>query len=184
MKHELIVEVPIEDGWIDEARKHASELGTLPLSFMKGTRNLVGFLGEVVVKNYLGDKSVKYANRDVNNINYDFDLQLSDGRTLDVKTKQCGTWSPNAKPKLNYECSVPAYSLPIQNCDIYVFVRIHSDLSKAWICGYKDKKDFAKEAKLFKKGEINGSNKLPIKTETYQLLIEKLEGIDGLKINK
>ena len=65
---------------------------------------------------------------------------------IDVKTKRC-----NTKPLPNYDCSVALHGTK-QDCDAYVFVRILTDLTKAWILGGISKHNFYKKPLCTEKG--------------------------------
>jgi hypothetical protein len=153
-----MIETKIKNEWIEEAKKKAKDLGTLKHSFMKGDGNIVGFLGEIVVANCLKAK--------IENT-YDYDL-IKNGLKIDVKSKRC-----NSIPKDHYECSIPAYNTK-QKCDYYIFVRIYSDLTKAWILGLKKKTDYLKEAIFYKKGFVDETNGMQFKDDAYNLPISKL----------
>lgn len=94
-------------------------------SITGGTSNVVGAIGEVIVADIIGAT-------EVNTVNYDL---VKDGNRIDVKTKRC-----NTRPQPNYDCSVASHGTK-QDCDSYVFVRILTDLSKAWILGSISKKN-------------------------------------------
>jgi hypothetical protein len=163
-----MIEIQIKKEWIEEAEKKAKDLGTLRHSFMKGDGNTVGFLGEIVVANYL--------KADIKNT-YDYDL-IKNGLKIDVKSKRC-----NSIPKEHYECSIPAYNTK-QKCDYYIFIRIYSDLTKAWILGLKRKTDYLKEAVFYKKGFVDKTNGMEFKVDAYNLSISKLVELKKTVDNK
>ena len=160
-----MVEVKIQEEWVDKAKEKAEEMGVLKHSFMKGTGNVVGFLGEIVVANYL--------KAEIKNT-YDYDL-IKNQIKIDVKSKRC-----TSVPKLNYDCSVAAYNTK-QKCDYYVFTRILDSLDTAWICGIIKKDDFFKKSTFYRKGYTDTSNMMTFKEDTYNLRICDL--IDFKKIN-
>lgn len=153
-----MIEVEIKKEWIEEAEKKAKDLGILNHSIMKGKRNKIGFLGEIIVSNYLKAK--------IENT-YDYDI-VKNGITIDVKSKQC-----KFKPLPHYECSIAAYNTK-QKCDLYVFVRIDETLTKAWICGIIGKKDYFSKAILRKKGFVDQRNGMIFKADSYNLEIKNL----------
>lgn len=151
-------EVDIRNEQVELARTRAKDLGVLKHSFMKGERNVVGFLGEILVAEYI--------KADIENT-YDYDL-VKRGIKIDVKSKRC-----TSIPQLHYECSVPAYNTR-QKCDFYVFVRILEDYKKAWILGIIGKKSFFNKAILRKKGFTDTSNNMTFKEDSYNLAIKDL----------
>ena len=132
----LMIEIPIDDDYMNRAREKASTVGILQGSITGGTSNVVGAIGELVVADSINAKQIN---------TYDYDL-VKDGMRIDVKTKRC-----NTKPLPNYDCSVALHGTK-QDCDAYVFVRILTDMSKAWILGGISKQDFYKEALCIEKG--------------------------------
>ena len=153
-----MVKFKIKKEWVEEAEKKAKELGVLKHSIMKGQRNVIGFIGEIVVANFLKAK--------IENT-YDYDL-IKNGVKVDVKSKRC-----SSEPKPYYECSVAAYNTK-QKCDFYVFTRILESLDTAWICGIIKKSDFFKKANFYKKGYTDTSNMLTFREDTYNLKIDDL----------
>ena len=131
----MITEIQINSDYMSRAREKASSVGILQGSITGGTRNVIGAIGEVVVADSINAKQIN---------TYDYDL-VKDGMRIDVKTKRC-----NTKPLPNYDCSVALHGTK-QDCDAYVFVRILTDMSKAWILGGISKHNFYKEANPIQK---------------------------------
>tara|TARA_R110000787_G_C13202981_1_gene424293 strand:- start:131 stop:634 length:504 start_codon:yes stop_codon:yes gene_type:complete len=152
------VEITLE--MIDTARTKAKELGTLRNSISKGRGNLVGFIGEEVAQTCLGGTVAN---------TYDYDIVLSDGSTVDVKTK-----STSVKPLSHYDCSVSAYNTK-QKCDAYAFVRVKHDLSIGWYLGIMQKETYMDTAEMMRKGEIDPSNGFKIKADCYNVKISQLQ---------
>ena len=150
---------------INKAKTKANQMGKLNNSITKGQGNIAGFLGGEIVLNYLNEND---------NNSYDYDLVLKDGRKVDVKTKRT-----TVKPRTNYDCSVAAFNTK-QKCDVYIFCRILNDMSRGWILGYKDKKDYFDEARFMKKNQIDPANNFRVKADCYNVAIEDLESIDNL----
>lgn len=157
-----MTKIGIKPEWIEEAKQKAERLGTLKHSFMNGAGNLIGYLGEIVIRESIGAEARN---------TYHFDL-IKNGFKIDVKTKLCST-----EPKENFECSIAAYNTR-QECDYYVFVRIIKDLSTAWVCGAIKKEDYFSMSKLYKAGYQDLSNGMTFKVDTYNLPINKLKSID------
>ena len=163
MKH-----IKIEKEDIELANKMATNMGTLNNSITKGQGNVIGFLGEIIVANELG---ISLDNT------YDYDLVFDD-KKIDVKSKRV-----TSAPRDYYECSVAALNTR-QRCDFYMFTRIKNDLSEGWILGYMDKEKYLSNSKFLKKGSIDPSNNWKVRTDCYNLPINKLEAINNLKKEK
>ena len=88
-----MIETPIPDGWRLTAEWMADDMGELNNSIRRGEGNMYGFLGELLFIDLTGA---------YHNNTYDWDVELADGSTVDVKTK-CVT-SP---PKDYYDCWSP-----------------------------------------------------------------------------
>ena len=150
---------------MSRAREKASSVGILQGSITGGTRNVIGAIGEVVVADSINADEIS---------TYDYDL-VKDGKRIDVKTKRC-----NTKPLPNYDCSVALHGTK-QDCDAYVFVRILTDLTKAWILGGISKHNFYKEATLYRKGDIDYNNGYTFKADCYNLQISQLSPCHEIK---
>ena len=53
-------------------------------------------------------------------------------------------------------------------------------MTKGWLLGYINKKDYFNEAVLLKKGHIDPSNNWKVLTDCYNLPINKLNSIEDL----
>ena len=160
-----MIEIPINDDYMRRAREKASTVGILQGSITGGTSNVVGAIGEIIVADSIEAKQIN---------TYDYDL-VKDGVRIDVKTKRC-----NTKPLPNYDCSVALHGTK-QDCDTYVFVRILTDLTKAWILGGISKQSFYKEATLYRKGDVDSDNGFMFKADCYNLKIDKLSPVHEIK---
>ena len=153
---------------IIEAKKLSEEMGKLNNSITKGKGNIHGFLGEIITANFLNVTTFN---------TYDYDIVFNDIK-IDVKTKRV-----NTPPRNYYECSIADLNTK-QKCDVYVFTRILNDMTKGWLLGYINKKDYFEKATFLKKGSIDPSNNWKVLTDCYNLPINKLEDIDNLKYEK
>ena len=149
---------------IKEAKLLANNMGTLQNSITKGQGNVHGFLGETITSKFLKSKLSN---------TYDYDI-IYNNIKIDVKTKRVTT-----PPRDYYECSVASLNTK-QLCDIYVFTRVLKDMTKGWLLGYINKKDYFDKAVLLKKGDIDPSNNWKVKTDCYNLPINKLNNIENL----
>ena len=156
--------INITDKDIKEAKLLANSMGKLRNSITKGQGNVHGFLGEIITSKFLKSK--------LNNT-YDYDI-IHNNLKIDVKTKRVTT-----PPRDYYECSVASLNTK-QLCDIYVFTRILKDMTKGWLLGYINKKDYFDKAVLLKKGDIDLSNNWKVLTDCYNLPINKLNNIENL----
>ena len=161
----MITEIQINSDYMSRAREKASSVGILQGSITGGTRNVIGAIGEVIVADSINADEIS---------TYDYDL-VKDGKRIDVKTKRC-----TSKPLPNYDCSV-AFHGTKQDCDTYVFVRVLSDLTRAWILGSISKPDFYKKATLYRKGDVDSNNGFVFKADCYNLSIDKLSPIHEIQ---
>jgi len=157
--------VKINKKHIQQARKMSDAMGQLNNSITKGQGNIIGFLGEIIVAEYL--------NIILNNT-YDYDLVYKN-KKIDVKSKRVTT-----PPKSYYECSIAALNTK-QKCDLYVFTRIKNDLSTGWILGYLEKNKYLNDSKFLKKDEIDLDNNWKVITDCYNLPINKLKDVKELQ---
>lgn len=147
---------------IEEAQK-LFNFGKLKNSVTKGSGNLAGALGEILVRD-------AYSGKQENT--FDYDLILN-SKKVDVKTKR---FSNIQKPIAKWNASVLAFNTK-QKCDWYCFVGISNNYKVAYIYGFKEKDVFYKDATLGKKGEVdpNGSgNKWKFREDTYYMSIKNL----------
>lgn len=143
-------------------------------SFMKGAGNIIGFLGEEMVK--------KYSKLFIADESYDHDF-LINGKGVDVKTKR---QTVSYDPKENYEASVAMTSMH-QDTDYYIFCRVFKDESGnfpyGWIIGAISKKDFVKRSTAMTKGQLDKSNGYFVKENCYNITYDKLLPIDDFLKN-
>ena len=163
MKH-----IKISKSFIDKAKSKSNQMGQLRNSITKGAGNIHGFLGEIITAQELKAEE---------NNTYDYDIKLN-GLTIDVKTKRV-----NTPPRDYYECSIANLNTK-QKCDVYVFTRILNDMTKGWLLGYINKKDYFEKATFLKKGSVDPSNNWKVLTDCYNLPINKLNNIENLKYEK
>ena len=159
-----MIEIHTTDQQIALARQKSTDMGTLNNSIMNGRGNIIGFLGEIVVYDFM--KKIN-ANTHLTNT-YDYDILYDNKIKLDVKSKRCTT-----TPKDYYECSVANYNTT-QECDAYVFTRILENLSTVWILGYINTTEYYNKAKFLKQGEIDPDNNYRVRSDCYNLAIRDL----------
>jgi len=133
----MMIEVNVPRRMLQSAQRQAVDMGELNNSIRQGEGNVYGFVGELVFAKVTGANP---------NNTYDWDVEMDDGRTVDVKSK-CVTTSPLP----HYECSVAAIGTN-QNCDYYAFVRVLKDCTVAWYLGALPKTDFLQRATFMEAG--------------------------------
>jgi hypothetical protein len=158
-----MIELKISDKILIEAKSRAKKLGKLNNSITEGAGNIAGYIGQLLVAEYLNAEEPD---------NYNFDVK-KDNITYEVKTKRC-----TSKPRGEYDCSVSDFNTK-QNCDYYLFARVLEDFSKAWILGKKKKADYFNEARFCEKGKVDEKSTFgwKFKADCYNLEISKLENI-------
>jgi len=152
-----------------EAKRKAKDLGVLNNSIRNGAGNVYGFLGEILLACHW---KVELQNT------YDYDMIVKNQK-VDVKTKAC-----TSEPKPKYFCTVADYNTE-QDCDVYAFVRVLEDYSKAWLLGYCGKKYFYNNASFYKKGDLDPSSNLGwrFRADCYNLPISQLKKLKIHEIN-
>lgn len=160
-----MIKVVITDEMRYLANEKGKELGILKNSITRGSGNVIGFLGEIMVANYF----------DCNLDNsYQHDLKSPNGILLEVKTKKT-----KVKPRDYYEVSIAKFNIK-QSCDYYVFCRVLQDQSVGWILGYDSPDVYKKTCKFLKKGEVDPYNNYIVKADCYNKPINKLIIPDNL----
>lgn len=157
-----MIELQVSADQFVRAREKAIDMGRIANSITNGGGNLAGFIGEIVVTDYINAKEDN---------TYDYDIVDKSGNKIDVKTKRC-----NSEPKTNYDCSIAAHGTK-QKCDMYIFVRVLNDFSKAWILGKILKDDYFEKSKYHKKGELDPDNKFKFKANCYNIKIHQLDTV-------
>lgn len=161
-----MIEITITEDIVRQARERAVRMGELRNSIRHGEGNLVGFIGEIIVNEYIGGELVD---------TYDYDLTMG-GIKFDVKTKET-----TVKPKPYYECSIADFN-PNQNCDHYIFARVHKNLDRCWILGFKSKGAYFAESRFLKKGDVDGDNGFVVKADCHNLEISRLEPMEQFSV--
>ena len=152
-------EINITKSMMDKAEKRAKELGVLKNSIIRGKGNIAGFIGEQIALHCIGGE---WQNT------YEYDILTSDGRRIDVKTKQT-----SVKPLPEYDCSIAKYNTK-QKCDFYAFVRVKRDLTIGWYLGMLGKQEYFDKARFLKKGTVDPSNNYKVQADCYNVKIEDL----------
>ena len=155
-----MIEVVVTGNMLVTARDKAAEMGRLRNSITRGQGNIAGFIGEAIAQQVMGGELAN---------TYEYDLVLSNGKTVDVKTKQT-----SVKPLDTYECSIAGLNTT-QECDFYAFVRVKNDLSVGWFLGVYDKQQYMLDSVFMEKGTIDTSNGYTVKSDCYNLQINQLK---------
>lgn len=159
-----MIEVKIPYPLRRKATSLAKKMPKLRNSISRNKKVVYGCIGELIVSDYF---KVNLRNT------YDFDL-IKKNKKIDVKTKTC-----SSIPKPEYECSISAANTK-QECDYYLFVRVHDDMKTGWILGGISKKNFFKKARFCKEGEIDPKSRIRwrFKADCYNLEISELIPIE------
>ena len=167
----MIVEIEISDANREEAQKINTLAGIVLPQNKTGLRATeIGFLGELIVGNYLD--SLPHLNQ-LGNTVYHYDI-IYKGFKIEVKSM-----NRFVKPLPNTDCCLTTYFS--QNCDIYVFVGILNDKRKAWIKGWIDRKGFESKAKFIKAGTVRERDGFIYKWDNWIIQVKDLFPIETLK---
>ena len=131
-------------------------------------QQLVGLLGEIVVKEYFGIKHEWLKGFDGG---FDF---IYKGNKIDVKTM-----GRNVDPKEFYVNNFISFQKDF-DCDYYIFTSLNKKTNQLKICGYVSKKELLEKSILYKKGDIryreDGTN-FKMKADTYEIKNSSLNKI-------
>lgn len=157
-----MIEVEISKEMLDAATIRANKLGELRNSITRGQGNIAGIIGELAVHKVVGGEI-----KDTR----DYDILMSDGTTVDVKTKRC-----KSAPEPHFECSITDYNTT-QKCDSYIFVRVLNDYSKAWVVGIIPKEEYFQKASFIQQGQLDPSNGWRAKCDCWNVSISDLNEV-------
>jgi hypothetical protein len=156
----VISGLDVSDKVFLNSREKGSELGHIHNSITRGGGNLAGFIGEYVAQSvYGGTLDNTYA----------YDLKLSDGRRMDVKTKRT-----SVEPKMDYLCTVSASQIDY-DCDGYIFTRVLNSYSTCWVLGHISKADFLDKSTFRKGGTRDEKNGYLYRVDSYDVPISMLD---------
>lgn len=158
-----MIEVDIDQDTLDRAYNLSREMGRLRNSITKGEGNLAGFVGEIIVNDYLKGSTISNT--------YDYDIITKTGYTIDVKTKRT-----TVTPKDYYECSIANYNTK-QKCYAYAFVRVDLNRNLGWILGFYHKDRYFEDATFRRKGEKDPNNNFTFKADCYNMPIKNLKNM-------
>jgi hypothetical protein len=166
-----MIQISVRDDIIEKAHQLKDEMPELKNSIRNNAGMLVGFIGELVVAEYLGTELQN---------TYDYDIIFHNVK-IDVKTKEVGKKpGSNSTPKPHYECSISAYNTT-QSCDMYVFVRVDLNKKIAWILGWRGKDEYFEQAIFRRRGDIDYSNNKAFDCDCYQMAIKDLRSLEPIK---
>tara|TARA_B100001093_G_scaffold481648_1_gene512569 strand:- start:2996 stop:3556 length:561 start_codon:yes stop_codon:yes gene_type:complete len=175
-----MIEIPFSPTMIAEAKKKAEELGEINNSITKGGGNRAGYLGEFSIAKHIKANNVSC---ELGRSKYNRDLIKYKGSTeidLEVKTKR-----RTANPKSYYDASI-ADTSKHQQPNYYLFLSITFQRStkehprqyynplSVWFCGFMERDEYFKKAKLWKKGDVDNSNDFTTKVDMYNLPYSEL----------
>ena len=160
--------IPHDEGMVKCAKRWGKRLGKLNNSITKGKGNLGGRLGEIAFASYIGAELAD---------DYNYDILLGDEK-IEIKTKR-----RTVPPKGHYEVSVASTSLH-QKPDRYVFMSVEFEekkgfsyygLKNVWLCGDMKAEEYLDRARVWKKGEMDESNKFVTLVDMHNLRIDQLD---------
>ena len=135
--------------------------------------------GEIIVSHYFGGELRQ---------NKDYDMILNNGKMkrtpfctiinsamnmnggqarCEIKTKKT-----TVAPKEDYANSIARFSAH-QDCDLYIFVRVLEDMTKAWITGVVPSPMFYKNATFHQRGEKDRSNNFTFHADCWNMSIKE-----------
>jgi hypothetical protein len=158
------IEVDVSERVRELAREYSRNLGELPGSIKKGKGNFIGYIGKIVVSEYLGVRL------NVESKSYDF---MHGGRRASVKAK-----GRRGCPDTSFAVTVTKDKSESQDCEIYIFTCISYDHKKAWILGWYPKERYLEEAEEVLKGTYDASNNWTASATCYNMDISKLEPLE------
>lgn len=150
------------------------------LSYRGHEANAVGVLGEIIVEEWLQRYKFQFSD-ERNETTHDYRIN-SNGETFEVKTKD-----RTVPPKPDYVATAPAYNKSHQKPSFYIFVSLQRpdnteedennvrNFTHAHIVGMCTLDFLEQRSKFRPKGFEDGSNKMEIKFDCYNILISQLE---------
>lgn len=179
----MLIEIPIDNKLLFTAREEVKERLNYNSKIPSEKNMLNGVLGELIVQKYLIDNRILHTLANT----YDYDFVIRQSKTYEydiiidgVLKAEVKTRSVKNTPREDYEVSLMAYNIQ-QKCNIYIFTFIKDDLTRGWIAGWKMKKDFLKQAVLYKAGSILQRQKVTLEHDCYRLEVNKLRSIEEFK---
>jgi len=164
-------DINISESDLEQAKNRYS-FNNLKNSISKGTRQIYGALGEIIILKYYKNKfsEKQYKTTIVDESTYDYDLIINN-KTVEVKTKMI-----KFTPQKDYVVSV-ACSNDKQNYDYIFFTIVHENMTKGWLLGFMPKKDFEDKRIFCKKGElcpVNPKNGYRVAQDCWSLSINNI----------
>ena len=165
-----MLKVDLTDSLIEEARVYSKDkIYKRSMRGQEGTN--IGTIGELVLKEYLGNNGLNIVDNRKSGDATRYDL-LVQGEKIEVKTKD-----RTVIPKPFYDCSVPLYNHEHQKPDWFFFLSLfrkgHLYLS-AYILGGVTYSDMEKDGVVMNKGDVDFSNGWVCNESCVNISIEKL----------
>ena len=135
----------------------------------------MGALGEVVAEGWMAARGIAFTNMTDRT---DLDYELSDGRTIDVKTKD-----RTVAVEEDFACTVPLYNHDHQRPDYYFFVSLQREGGRtegidrfptAFVLGAIDQRRHQRRAKMWKAGHTDPANGTTFWTDCLNVYIHQL----------
>lgn len=111
------------------------------ITYKRELGNLAGFTGEAIFQKYRPD-----AIPTPNSMDHDFILK---DVKIDVKSR-----ASDLEPRPHWDCKIPAYSVEVQECDVYVFTIVRSNGNGGYLLGWLPKSDFRELASAVSASEL------------------------------
>jgi hypothetical protein len=170
-------ELAISPEMMAEAERNASQYNDFNVFLGAKDQKLAGELGQIVFRNYLLGAGIAFhedktlGRRDL----YDFKIG---NLIVSVKSRLLV-----CKPKAHWECDVHASQLGNPG-NIYVFVHVLKDFSRAFIVGWMKKADFDAQGIDRKVGDLipAGSGQWAVKYPMRVIAISQLSPIGNLPL--
>jgi len=157
-------------------------------SICGGKADLAAYFAEEVIANELGANNIS---TNYGSQKFNFDMFFK-GFKFDVKLKR-RLFDPIDTNKLIYDASIAETSLH-QKTDGYIFMSItfgrsngkkgkdavYYDPKSVWFCGFMGKKNYFKNAKYWKVGDIDPSNGWEVRSSCYNVPYKNLLSFDKL----
>jgi hypothetical protein len=146
------------------------------LSYRGEEANPIGVLGEIIVEDWLKELNIQFVDeRNLTTHDYSF----TNGDTFEVKTKD-----RTKEPLDYYVATAPAYNHEHQKPNLYIFVSLKRpkgsskdnvrNFTHAYIVGSCTRGHFEEYSIFRRKGYKDGSNKLPIKFDCFNILLKEI----------
>lgn len=141
-------------------------MGVLYKSITRGSGNEIGMMGEILVQELLNGERVGKTNPA-------YDIVLSNGVTVDVKTT-CAATVPEPHYVARVYGNEGNKEKLCAKCNVYYFVRCNKNLTLATIVGWMPSREFIERAVFSPKGNVDPSDGKLSFSDEFTLPISEL----------